>query len=322
MNKKAEDSAIPVGYYLDFTDETVSKDLILSLTEVSGRLNFINYSDVDTMINDTAGAKLECSYIFTEGIIDNITNGKIRDIVIAYKSPQSVVNDMIDELVFAAVFRVAGDDILYHYAKENDHVYSSIVETKEMLDRLSLEFDNQFKYGNTFSIDFKVFDENSLSLDESQSIETLGKPLPIHGIIGIFLFLCLLLSCNDYISEKEKGTLCKLSFIKKIRISSCIMHSWLLPAVISSLISIILLNGFMNITTELISILIYYILLIMFGIFLNIVINKGIIMTALIPLLIIGCLIFTPIILDISQFVPVAGFVEKLFLPYYYISLF
>lgn len=314
-------ASIPVGYYFDFDDNELAAELSATFNEVSGRLNFIKYTSLDTMLDDTASAKLECSYALTEDLVNKIAEDDYREIILVYKSPQTIISDMVNELVFAAVYRVTGDEMLYYYLENNPELYTDTLSTDEILKTVSSEYSEQLKHGNTFSLDFKVYDGTASNLN-IQAGTVSRSVLPVHGIIAVFLFLCLLLACTDYVAEFEKGTLNKLTPFKRIITGSCIIHSWLFPFVISSLISIILLHNFSNISKELLAMILYYVMLLIFGIVLITLIKKSILITALLPLLIIGSLIFTPVIIDISTFIPAAGFIEKLFLPYYYIIMF
>lgn len=313
-------SLIPVGYYFDFDDNELETELTKSFTAVSGKLNFIKYKDLDKMLNDTAGTRLECSYILTENLIDKIAEDDYKKVILVYKSPQTIISDMINELVFAAVYRVAGENILYSYLEHNPVLYENIIDTSGLLAAITSEYSDQLEYGNTFSLNYNIYDGQNLNT-RSESDSTTKEPLPVHGIIAIFLFLCLLLACSDYVAEAEKGTFNKFPFCKRIITGSCLIHSWLFPASIASMTSIILLHGFNNFSKELLIMLFYYLILLVFGIILITLIKSSILIAALLPIFIIGSLIFTPIIIDVSVFWPAAGFIEKLFLPYYYIFL-
>ncbi len=321
LSKADTSASIPVGYYFEFDDDELKAELANNFNEVSGRLNFIEYTDLDRMLNDTASAKLECAYVLTEELVDKIATDNYKKIVLVYNSPQTIISDMVNELVFTAIYRAAGDETLYYYLENNPELYADKHSIDEILNTVSSEYSEQLKYGNTFSLNFSVYDGTTSNIDIQMDTD-IQKSLPIHGIIAIFLFLCLLLACTDYIAEVEKGTLIKLTSLKRIVTGSCLIHSWLFPASISSLLSIALLQGINNITKEFLIMLLYYMILLVFGIILIALIKKSLLITALIPLLIIGSLIFTPIIIDVSTFIPAARFIEKLFLPYYYMIMF
>ncbi len=318
LSINAADSQIPVGCYFDFEDKDLSDELTATLKDVSGRLNIIIYDDKTRMIADTSAAKLECSYIIAEDFTTSIAEGDYKNIILVYSSPKTIISAMINELVFAAVFRVAGDEVLYCYANEHEDLFYN--ESDDVLATLEAEYTKQLSSGNTFTLEFNTYDENT----DSHDFTTVSAPqtLPVRGIIAIFLFLCLLLSMVDYTGELEKGTLIKLPRSKRVLLSSCFIHSWLIPASVVSLITILLSGISENAIRELIVMLFYYLLLMLFGVLLNVLIKKSLILTALIPILIIGSLIFTPIIIDIGAIVPIVKFVEKLFLPYYYIVAF
>ena len=318
LNSKMANSQIPVGCYFAFDDKDLSDELASSLKDVSGRLNIIVYDDENQMVTDTSAAKLECSYIITEDFATSIAEDNYKNIILVYSSPKTILADMINELVFAAIFRVAGDEVLYCYANEHEDLFYN--ESDDVLAILEAEYTKQLSSGNTFTLEFNTYDENT----DSHDFTTVSEPhtLPVRGIIAIFLFLCLLLSMVDYTGELEKGALIKLSRGKRVLLSSCFIHSWLIPASVASLITILLSGISENAIRELIVMLFYYLLLMLFGVLLNVLIKKSLILTALIPILIIGSLIFTPIIIDIGAIVPIVNFVEKLFLPYYYIVAF
>ncbi len=318
LSNNDTESQIPVGCYFNFNDEDLSEELAVTLNDVSGRLNIIIYDDEKRMLTDTSAAKLECSYVIAENFTTSIAEGDYKNIILVYNSPKTIISDMINELVFAAVYRVAGDEVLYCYANKHEDLFYN--ESDDVLATLETEYIRQLSSGNTFTLEFNTYDENA----DSHNFTTVSttQAFPVRGIIAIFLFLCLLLSVVDYTGELEKGTLIKLSRCKRVLLSSCFIHSWLIPASVVSLITILLSGNAENIFKELIVMLFYYLLLMLFGVLLNILIKKSLILTAIIPIPIIGSLIFTPVIIDIGAIIPISDFVEKLFLPYYYIVAF
>lgn len=303
-----------------------------SLKEVSGRLEFIEYTDAELMKSDTARAFLECSYIFTDGLFSALCKDSYKDTIIVFTSPQTILADLTNELVFASVFRAFGDNVLYLYADNNASLLAdnSVNDFKAVL---KTQFEKQLKGNDTFSLDFQVYQKAAAGLKYGLSGSVADTQLAestaatksagaIRGVSAILLFLCTMLSCVDYRTEAEKGTFLRLSSAKQFELSSCYFASWLIPAILSVLLCLSVSGSLTGFALEFSALAAYLLLLFVFGAFLNLIIKKSLFITALIPVLIIGSLIFCPIIIRLSAVLPAAGFFEKLFLPYYYLRFF
>lgn len=329
ISAKSDDTgSVSVGYYVEVLDADFSAALRKSLEEASGILEFAEYDDLSVMLDDTAVSSLECSYVFTKELFTGLLEDDYKNTILSFASPSTVISDMVDEMIFTAVFRAFGDSALCVYIDENPEIFAQY-DDAELKAALREAYIRQLETGNTFSLDFKTYADNS----EPQTVSS--SQIPIRGIIAVFLFLCMLLASSDYCTELECGTLNMLTPQKKFVISSCFLESWLLPAFISSGITLIIASFGGNINTglrdatgirsclyEISALLVYFVLLMIFGLVLNLIVKKSLLISALIPVLITGSLIFCPVIISLSAILPMARVVEKLFLPYYYLMFF
>ncbi len=328
MAQSDDKGSVPVGYYIEKQDKDFSKVLRESLKEASGRLEFTEYDDLSEMLEDTSASALECSYVFTEDLFDGLLEDDYKNTILSFTSPSTVVAAMVDETVFTAVFRAFGDSALCVYVDENPEIFGQY-NSDELKLALREAYARQLDTGHTFSLEFKTYG------DETEAQPVSSSQIPVHGIIAVFLFLCLLLACSDYCMEFERGTFNMLSPGKQFVLSSCFLESWLIPAFVSSGITLIIAAFCGNLDSnhcissgigiffyEILALLVYFVLLMIFGLILNLIIKKSLLISALIPVLITGSLIFCPVIISLSAILPIAGVVEKLFLPYYYLIFF
>ena len=326
-NTKGNDK-VPVGCYTEKQNSEFTKTLHEALKESSGKIDFIEYDNLNDMLEDTASSSLECSYVFTEDLFDGLVEDDYKNTIIGFTSPSTVVASMVDEMVFSAVFRAVGDVALCVYVDENPEIFAEH-DTDELKLALRNAYKKQFDTGHTFSLEFKAYGD--IVKDNNAS----ASHLPIHGIIAVFLFLCMLLACSDYCTELERGTLNKLSPRRQLVLSSCFIVSWLIPAFVSSSLTLIIaalqksldINpgitpGLPTVLYEIAVLFAYFVILNISGLILNMIIKKSLLISALIPVLITGSLIFCPVIINLSAILPIAGVVEKLFLPYYYLIFF
>ncbi len=326
-NAKGSDK-VPVGYHIEKQDREFAKALRESLKETSGKIDFIEYDELNEMLEDTASSSIECSYVFTEDLFEGLIENDYKKTILGFTSPSTIVASMVDEMVFTAVFRAFGDTALYVYVDENPEIFAGH-DANELKLALRNAYKNQLETGHTFSLEFKAYG------NKADNTKSSASRLPIHGIISVFLFLCLLLACSDYCTELERGTLNMLSPRRQFVLSSCFIGSWLIPAFVSSALTLIIAAlqksldvnpgitpGLPNVFYEIIALITYFVLLNIFGLILNLTIKKSLLISALIPVLITGSLIFCPVIINLSAILPIAGVVEKLFLPYYYLIFF
>ena len=98
-----------------------------------------------------------------------------------------------------------------------------------------------------------------------------------------------------------------------------------IPAVlfgISALLTLALSGSFTNFGIEVLSMLMLIGLTIIFGQLMIVITRNSKICIAAIPGIIVGCLIFCPVFITASNYLPAAKVVEKLFVPYYYLNIF
>lgn len=319
---------VPIGYYIEKQDHEFTKVLYKSLVEASGKIDFIEYADLDEMLEDTSASTLECSYVFTEDLFNGLTEDDYKNTILRFTSPSTVISSMVDEMVFTAVFRAFGDTALCVYVDENPEIFTEH-DADELKLALRNAYEKQLDTGHTFSLNFKAYGDTAKDNTASAS------RLPIHGIIAVFLFLCMLLACSDYCTELERGTFNMLSPRRQFILSSCFIESWLIPAFTSSALTLIIAAlkisldispsvtpGLSTVFYEIVALFSYFIILTISGLILNLIIKKSLLISALIPVLITGSLIFCPVIISLSAILPIARVVEKLFLPYYYLIFF
>ena len=125
-----------------------------------------------------------------------------------------------------------------------------------------------------------------------------------------------------FLGDREKGIFETISI--KYRILCQIVYV-LIPTLlfaVSALLTICFSGIWTGVARELIGILILVLLTLVFSQLLIVITKKSSVCIACIPGLLIGCLIFCPVFIQVSNYVPVAEFIEKLFVPYYYLKLF
>lgn len=312
------DAALCIGLFADTADELTSA-CFSELTANHGSLTFRIYSEEETMKQDVAANALDCAYTFDNELRTHLLEKNYKNRIVCYTSSSTIMDDLSREVVFAALFRHFGKDIVLTYTDETD-LFAAPQESKA-LRRIAALYDDYLTGEEVFSLQYQYLNQVSseeLSVEELNSEELTSDEspsavtMPVRGLIAVLLFISGLTGGVTYLNDREK----------KLPVSAtCSIVIPLLFMAASSLFTLWLTNEAGNLLSELSILALYMTSIVIFVRLLLVIIKRPVWLSASIPVFTLGSLLFCPIFFNLGAILPFFKIMEKLFLPYYYLLL-
>ena len=303
------------GLYLMGEDE-LAEGIKNELIKDNSIFEFVEYTDLDEMYHDVHTGKLTCGYIFPDDLSERSSMKECKGSITVIKKPEATLQLALNEMVYSKIIKLQNYDILPSFVKSLDVFEETDTEA---IAKLMEYYEDYADSDMTMHLLFKTYGASGL-IENVNPQKALT--FPIRGILGIMVFLAGLFGCVTYMSDREKGIFATISNGYK---ALCQILYVAIPAVLfgaSALLTLALSGSFTNLGIEFLSMLMLVGLTIAFGQFLIIVTRNSKICIATIPGIIVGCLIFCPVFITASNYLPAAKVVEKLFVPYYYLNIF
>ena len=305
-------SGVTIGVYFESDDELSCKmkDKLLSSENA---FSFVSYDNRDTLTDDVLLGRLECGYVFDADFSKKIQKGKYDDAIMVIQSPSTIFRSAANEVVFSSLIQLCGYDILGKYVDIEEIPASQREEAKASL---FASYDAYCSSSETFHLDIVTAGGISINDDGGTS---LGITLPLRGLLAILTFLAGMTGCVAWLKDKEQGLFAPRPHA--FHTLSRILYP-LLPAALFLLCSEAALSISGSAYTPSLELLLairYIILITLFANLCCIILKRSTLVISLIPVLILGSLIFCPVFVNVESFIPVLRFVSHLFLPRYFL---
>lgn len=298
-------SSLSVGLYSEAPDEMTEACFARLLSQNSG-ITFLSFTDKAAMLDQVARNELDCAYSFDTELTARLLKKDYKNSITCYISPSTIMEDLSREAVFAALFGCLGKELVLSYAEE-----ASLFEaTSPALEQIGSSYDAYQGSARIFRLDIAYLDANTKSGTDTGS--PAAATLPIRGLIAVWLFISGLSGGITWLSDREQ----KLP----VSAAACILIPLLFMS-LSALLTLFLTGEANAPGEELWRLLRYLLLIFLFVRLLLTIIKRPALLSASIPVLTLGSLIFCPIFVNLGALLPLFRLMEKLFLPYYYLRL-
>lgn len=308
---KAEDSEkkILVGMYAQ--EAGITKDIMNVLIENESIFEFYVCSNEEQLVEDVMSGRAECGYVFYENLKEKLDTKKEKRSIGIYRSPSTVADSMSTELVFAALFKCYGKEIINQFAVSDD-IFSQFnqEETVKELNRL---YEKYISNGSTFSFSYEGMD----GVAKQQEVKM--NTFPVRGIAAVFIYVMGMLSAVRLCIDEKNGLFYKLTFSQRIGCGFASMLAPVFLSAVSALASLCLTGESGSIWSEIVSLSIYSIFVTLFAWALKAVLKEPVAICSVIPFFIIGSLLLCPVFIDAGVFIPEVRYLRLLFLPEYYL---
>ena len=302
QGKSEEIQGIRIGI---LAEDEKGEQLFERLKAEEEAFRFQLFESEEEMLRQVKSGVLECAYVLPDGFFEKMANGKIHRQIQLYYSPGSTAHKLSYEVVFSQLFVMLSESVLEEWA-----VQSEIEEVNELIQQNEVHALD----GSTFSF---VFERIGTKAQEGAAVLD-----PIRGCVAVIIFLFSLLGLGNYCDLREKvDSLPKSAALKMKEVS---LHIAIAGAILSGLFLLVVSGCFQyeNWEREIAGLLFYFVLLEMEMRILSLISRTSQKAYSIIPILLIGCILFSPVFIQIKTYIPAAVFIEKLFPTTWYLRLF
>ena len=312
--------------------EAVLAENLEAGSAAGGRLfRFYQCNSAQQVRDEVASRRAECGYVIPAGLREKLDQEDYRHCIQVYSAPSTVLASLSSEIVFAALMRSYGKEIFLDYIGESETVRQNLsgrapedlqdaaaVLMDQVLVQAAALYDKWQNNGSTFRFEYGY---RSSGQQESES-EPAPAVFPVRGIAAVYLFLTGLYSGVMLGSDEEKGLFLPLPPGRRIRCSLAALAAPVFLAAVSAMAALKAGGCLENPGREAAVLAVYCLAVCIFAYGAKAVCRKPQILCCMIPFFLVGSLVFAPVIVDIRQFFPAMGWVEKLFLPSWYLRAF
>ncbi|MCR5251512.1 MAG: hypothetical protein K6E50_12985 [Lachnospiraceae bacterium] len=298
----------PAGEYL--ADMEKLRDALCKSDSV---FRFVPYDSLSEIKATIASEEIECAYLIPEDLFECLADGKKKNLVEVLSSPKSTMVPVVNEEVYALIFRQLAPVILANYLSDRSAIADLIPDPIEEEQIFSLH-ETLLGNGSTFAIEFDNAPKDYVIRKQSVLLS------PLKGLFALLILLSGFTGALTYYRAAEHPIYARLS----VRI--VMILSPMLLAALPVLLCMILLPGIPGversipgIAVELARILLYQLLCLAFLLLLTALIRSRALIYAFLPVYLLSCLIFSPIFVNAGQFMPFLGKLSWFFLPTYYL---
>lgn len=267
--------------------------------------------------SDVAARKAECGYIFPEDLKKQLESGNYKRSITLVTAPSTTVDQLSSEVVFSGLFSVWGRELLKTYSREG----SPFQGDRDIWKQLEPLYDKYLKNGSTFSFQYET--ERGMSLGTPSMKQT----FPARGMAAVFIFIVSLTAGVTACEDERRGLFSPLAGVRREAAVIACLTAPVFLACVSGFAGLWASGeireagiGFSTVFEEAVNILFYGGMCTLFSWALCRIVKNPLTMACLIPFFMIGSLVFCPVFVDLSLFLPAAKMAGKFFLPYYYLT--
>ncbi len=303
----------------------------------SGLFRFYECGSEEEVKAQVASRQAECGYVFSGNLRGKLDEGDYKRCIRVYSAPSTVLADLSTEVVFAALMKLYDREIFLDYVMEAQVLRDSGGESgwggeafdggmepggAEGLETLAGElYDKWLASGSTFRFAYRYQNRGGQGLDSEGGTEAAGV-FPVRGIVAVYLLLVGMYSAVMLGYDEEKGLFLPLSSGRRLVCRMAVLAAPVFLAALSALGALRTGGCFGDLAREFGVMGVYVLAVCGFSYGLKIICRKPQAVCCLIPLVLVGSLVFSPVFVDIRQFFPEWGWVEKAFLASYYLRAF
>lgn len=303
-----------VGVYQEGSD-SVASELAERLNNYSGNFSFEIMDNPDELYRMVLNNTLIGGIILPSDLTKRTIDGNCEDSILSIAQPGSTVQGAVNEVVYAELIAIQGRYLIADYVDKSLVFHNT---DTDYADELLGYYEKYLENGSTFSLEFKTFQVDGLT---DIATDDLSVKFPVRGIIALIVYLAAMIGVFDFMRQRESGALAAFSVRSKM--FSRVLFS-LIPALcmgIVALVSLGISGDFVGII-EIPAMLLLIVLSIIWALLCSFLCKKSIYLLPVIFVVLLGAAVFCPVFINIGMYFPGARFVEKIFVPYYYLRIF
>lgn len=343
--EREEGQEVRIAVCVEDGEESKTKDypleteLVEILTEEEqnegeGLFRFYKCGGEEEVKDQVASRQAECGYVISRDLRRKLDRGDYRRCIRVYSAPSTVLSSLSTEVVFASLMKLYGREIFLDYVMETEVLRGieipeetvkgpeALMNTTEGFDFETLAgelYDKWMNNGSTFRFEYHYGNGTGTNKDGGRENVRI---FPVRGIVAVYLFLTGLYSAVMLGSDEKKGMFVPLPPGKRGVCRLAVLAAPVFLGAVSAFGALATGGCLQGVVREVLVMIFYGAAVCVFSYGVKILGRKPQVVCCLIPLFFVGSLLFTPVLVDIRQFFPALGWIEKLFLPSYYLRAF
>ncbi|MBP5606893.1 MAG: hypothetical protein J6X66_01315, partial [Lachnospiraceae bacterium] len=251
---------------------------------------------------------LECAYVIPEDLFDRMRTGDKKNLIPVLTSPKSSMSALVNETVYAAIFDCLSGPVFLDYLKDKsalaDMIPDLISEEEVLKEQASHQQD-----GSTFSFQY----ENTPRAHAVSRNAVLLSPL--KGLLAVLILLAGFTGALTYYNAAEHPIYAKFSVRVVMILAPMILCSFL------AYLCIVFIPGLSsgNLLAEFCRLLVYQLICLIFLMLITTIIKGRSVIYAFLPVYLLSCLIFSPVFIDLGQFMPMMRSLKWFFVSSFYL---
>lgn len=298
----SDENRLCVALYTE-SENGFSHELTQNLLAREGVYHFYLAKSEDDLYRDVLSGHAECGYIFPEQLLTQLDAGRKKNLVELIVSSNTTMDKITNEVVYSELFALYSFYILDDYLKDNLPAPPNPQEVNAL-------YNEYLTNGSTFAFDFVgSFDDYT----------TIKKVITSHMLIGLTGLLILLGSFSgllQYADDEQKKRHEHVPFAHRKYIA---VLQILCPLLLFLCVGAICLaiTGYFHSPAQLLHYLGYGLLVFLLCLLLYPLRRFRLALLTMLPVYLLGCLIFTPVFIDISLYLPRLSWISRLFITDY-----
>lgn len=292
----------------DYADDIEAFTAILDHGNPDSLFSFKGFEDMNELRAGVVSGDLECAYVIPEDLFERMCKGDKKNLIPVLTSPKSSLTALVSETVYAAVFECVSGPIFLEYLKDDSTIADAIGDVISEEEVLSEQAAHQ-QDGSTFSF---LYENTPKAHAVSRNAVLLS---PLKGLLAVIILLAGFTGALTYYNAAENPLYARFS-VRVVMILS--------PMLLSSLLAflcIIFIPGLVegNIFAELIRLIFYQLICLVFLLLITTLIKGRSVIYAFMPVYLLSCLIFSPVFIDLGQFIPMMRGLKWVFMSSFYL---
>lgn len=298
-----------------YTEEAgFGQELIERLKMQTGMFEFYQCTDQKELEAEVASNRAECGYVLTADLEKKLNEQNLKRLINVYSSPSTVAAKLSQEVVFSCLLEAYGSRILDQFIADNQNFVD--LPQEKVRKELQNQFEHYYKNGSTFSFAYETLSAKAINQVNA------NISFPIRGVAAVYLMVTGLFGAVTLKQDEKKGLFIRVPQKLKLGCKLAVLFASVFLAGAAVFVSLILTGDWTTVSYEAGVLLLYIIVVVAFSYLCNVIIKNSISLCTLIPFLIIVSLVFCPIFIDVTKWMPKVQVFRYLLVPYYYLSFF
>lgn len=301
---------LKIGLYAKEPDAFLS-EVFKTLQATDSVANFTCFDTAEELERQIKRNELACGYIFENDLQNKLNSGKYSNAIQLLSGPQSqIAASVCNEILFSALLKCNGEGFMTNFLDNNDLTkpYATLAST--LIHETFVEYQTN---NSTYHVEFESLGESN-ELSDTVAFESSDSLFPIKGALVLLIFAAGLFGSLQYLQE------CSRKIFNPMPLSCHIAVIFLYPFILS------FLTGLMSFLTlyfndkifdpqQFFQILLYCLIIAGYCGLLSRILSSKIMYAAIIPMLLILCLVIYPIFINLEPMVPGIHILRKIFPP-------